>query len=70
MKKFGFYLLRWQLSFLVMYPVMLVLPIENYAIKLIAANLVGGFVFYQVDKFILGKKNDLPLTKANEKGII
>lgn len=54
--RLALYLLRWQLSFIVMYPVMLVIPIDSYALKLVIANLVGGLVFFNFDRLILGKK--------------
>ena len=54
--QFLVYLMRWQLSFVIMYPTMLLISFNNYAIKLIIANLVGGFFFYYIDKYILAKR--------------
>jgi hypothetical protein len=36
---------------------MLLIPIGGYVLQLMAANLVGGIVFYHVDKWILARKS-------------
>lgn len=45
------YLLRWQLSSPILALCIYYLPF-NTLTKTIAANLIGGLIFYQVDKFI------------------
>lgn len=51
--RFLFYLLRWQLSGVVLYPaLLLLLPHTNEFYATIVANLVGGCTFYWVDKLI------------------
>lgn len=50
MKKYLLYLGRWQLSTLVLYPV--VLWMGASLISTITANLIGGMIFFFVDKFI------------------
>jgi hypothetical protein len=50
MKKFGLYLLRWQISTPLLWGVLYLLGAGIWAT--IAANLIGGAIFYWVDKFI------------------
>ena len=51
MKRFLLYLLRWQLSTPILAICLLVIP-GDYIVKTIIANLVGGMIFYFVDKKI------------------
>ncbi len=44
------YLLRWQLSSIVLYPCMYLT--NNALINVILANLIGGLIFYWVDRKI------------------
>jgi fluoride ion exporter CrcB/FEX len=53
-KKFAVYLLRWQLSTIVLYPCVKWLPYDTL-LKTIIANLVGGIIFFYVDKKIFNK---------------
>ena len=63
--RFLLYLLRWQLSGLILYPVLLItLPHTNVAISTIIANLLGGCLFFWIDLLLLTKG------KSNEKRII
>ena len=49
--KFILYLLRWQLSTPILFICLLVLPVGGLA-KTIIANLIGGCIFFWVDKYI------------------
>jgi hypothetical protein len=50
-KRYGLYLLRWQLSTLILAPAIMYLPYSNIT-KTIIANLIGGLIFFWVDNFI------------------
>jgi len=52
MKKFSLYLIRWQLSTPILYIVLRYLNTIEAEYAVIIANLVGGCVFYWVDKYI------------------
>lgn len=55
MKKFILYLLRWQLSTPILALILYLLNI-NEIIETILANLIGGIIFYWVDKSIFRKE--------------
>lgn len=57
MKKFLLYLLRWQLSTPILALVLLLMKDWNYLIATIVANLIGGIIFFWVDKWIFNKKD-------------
>ena len=50
--KFFIYLTRWQISGIIMMPV---LKIMNCGVvtKVIVAQIIGAIIFYQIDKWIL-----------------
>ena len=51
--RFLIYLIRWQISGIVLYPALLfILPLTNELWATVFANLIGGCVFYFVDKKI------------------
>ena len=52
MKKFVLYLCRWQLSSLILAPCLVLLGFLGEWPATIIANLIGGCVFYFVDKRI------------------
>jgi hypothetical protein len=54
MKKFLLYLGRWQLSSIVLWPCILLIP-DNALLAAIFSNLVGGCIFFWVDKWIFKK---------------
>ena len=56
MKKLIAYLIRWQLSTLVLAPCIYFIPYSNPWAKVTIANLIGGLLFYKIDKFILRDK--------------
>ncbi len=54
MRKFIFYLIRWQLSTPILWIVVKSLGVGLW--QTMAANLIGGSIFYYVDKFIFTSK--------------
>ena len=60
-KKYILYLLRWQLSTPILAIVLKVLSNMNTLLATIIANLIGGLIFFWVDRFIFKKKSDIPL---------
>ena len=52
MKKYLFYLLRWQLSTPILAVVLIVLADLHPIVATIIANLIGGLIFFWVDRFI------------------
>ena len=58
MKRFLLYLLRWQLSSPILALCMALMGDWNIAIATIIANLVGGCLFFWVDKVIFREEND------------
>jgi len=62
LKKFLFYLGRWQLSSVILAPVIAIMkgnsiigtPIDWYSA--IVANLIGGCIFFWVDKYLIFKE--------------
>lgn len=54
-KKYFLYLLRWQLSTPILAIVLCVLNI-NQVIETVIANLIGGMMFFWVDKLIFKEK--------------
>ena len=59
-KQYGIYLLRWQLSTPILAVVLVLLASMNKWSATIIANLIGGLIFFWVDKFIFTS----PLLKA------
>ena len=60
-KKYSLYLLRWQLSTPILAIVLKLLSNMNTLSATIIANLIGGLIFFWVDKIIFKKKSDIPL---------
>lgn len=56
MKRYILYILRWQLSTPILALILYLLHI-NEIIETIIANLIGGMIFYWVDKLIFKEKN-------------
>lgn len=58
MMRFVAYLIRWQLSTPVLALCMWLMGGLDIILATVIANLIGGCMFYFVDKKIFGKKND------------
>ena len=68
MKKFFLYLVRWQLSSPILAICMVWMGGWNVALATIVANLIGGCIFFWVDKWIFGdKKVKKRVTKNTEE---
>lgn len=50
-KRLLLYLFRWQLSTPILFLCVTLMPFNNM-IKTILANLIGGLIFFQIDKWI------------------
>ena len=56
MKKFFLYLIRWQLSSPILAVCMVWMGGWNVAVATIVANLIGGCIFFWVDRWIFREK--------------
>ena len=57
LKRYGLYLLRWQLSTPLLAIVLIWLSTMNKWNATIIANLIGGLIFFWVDRFIFTSKS-------------
>lgn len=55
MRKLGLYLIRWQLSTPILAACVIYLP-WSPTMKTVVANLIGGLIFFWVDRWIFGFK--------------
>ncbi|TAJ44034.1 hypothetical protein CUJ86_08305 [Methanofollis fontis] len=55
-KRYGLYLIRWQLSTPILAGVLIVLSSMDPLYATIIANLIGGLIFFWVDRFIFTSK--------------
>jgi len=55
-KRYGLYLIRWQLSTPILAGVLIVLATMDALIATVIANLIGGLIFFWVDRFIFTSK--------------
>lgn len=62
-KKNSLYLIRWQLSTPILAIVIKVLSNMSTLMATIIANLIGGLIFFWIDKLIFKKTSDVPLWK-------
>jgi len=51
-KQYAIYLLRWQLSTPILAVVLITLATVNKLVATVVANLIGGLIFFWVDRFI------------------
>ena len=65
-KKYFLYLVRWQLSTPILAIVLKLLSNMSTLSATIIANLIGGLIFFWVDKIIFKKKSDIPLWEIKE----
>lgn len=65
-KQYSLYLLRWQLSTPILAIVLKLLANINTLYATIIANLIGGLIFFWIDKIIFKKKSDIPLWEIEE----
>jgi hypothetical protein len=60
-KKYAFYLIRWQLSTPILAVVLILLAAIPTLLATIIANLIGGLIFFWVDRFIFRSLSKNPL---------
>ncbi|HEX3030097.1 MAG TPA: hypothetical protein VHT34_12535 [Clostridia bacterium] len=56
MKRFLIYLVRWQLSTPVLWLIITYFNVDNFFIKTVVANFIGGLIFFWIDAYIFGSK--------------
>ena len=66
-KKYFLYLVRWQLSTPILAIVLKLLANMPTLWATVIANLIGGLIFFWVDKIIFKKKSDVPLWEIKSK---
>ena len=66
-KKYILYLIRWQLSTPILAIVLNLLTDIPTIWATIIANLLGGLIFFWVDKIIFRKKSDVPLWEIKDE---
>lgn len=67
--KFILYLIRWQLSSPILFACLCWLPVSDKLYATIIANLIGGCLFYFVDKLIFTKKTPKVQKAINEEDL-
>ena len=70
MKKFVLYLVRWQLSSPILAVCMVWMGGWNVAVATIVANLIGGCIFFWVDKWIFGDKGSVRNGNVASDGVV
>lgn len=65
MKKLLLYLLRWQCSTPILALVLVVLKDYDTLTATVVANLIGGLMFFPIDKLILRKKYEILQSKRS-----
>ena len=65
-KKYVLYLIRWQLSTPILAVVLIVLSNMNTIVATIIANLIGGLIFFWVDRFIFRTLSFNPLWEIKD----
>ena len=66
LKQYSMYLIRWQLSTPILAVVLILLNKCNTIVATIIANLIGGLIFFWVDKLIFKKNPELPLWEIKD----
>lgn len=66
LKKYLLYLTRWQLSTPILSIVLILLHSIGPLWATIVANLIGGLIFFWIDKLIFRRKAKLPLWEIKE----
>lgn len=66
LKKYLLYLARWQLSTPILAGVLILFSFFNPVIATIIANVIGGLIFFWVDRFIFKQLSSEPLWEIKE----
>lgn len=67
LKRYGLYLIRWQLSTPILAIVLILLATMNQWLATVIANLIGGFIFFWVDRFIFTSESLRAQWEVKEK---
>jgi hypothetical protein len=65
-KKYAFYLIRWQLSTPILAIVLILLANMPTLMATVIANLIGGLIFFWVDRFIFRTLSKTPLWEIRD----
>ncbi|MDD2234975.1 MAG: hypothetical protein PHZ11_07690 [Desulfitobacteriaceae bacterium] len=65
-KQYVLYLFRWQLSSPILAGVLILMSNQNQWTATIVANLIGGLVFFWIDKYIFRNSIRFPLWEVQE----
>lgn len=68
LKKYGLYLIRWQLSTPILAGVLYILANLSPLVATIIANLIGGLIFFWIDKIIFRKRRKAPVWELQQYG--
>lgn len=68
-KKYAFYLIRWQLSTPILAIVLIWLSDMDTILATVIANLIGGLIFFWVDKFIFRTMSANPLWEIRDNAV-
>jgi hypothetical protein len=68
-KKYVLYLVRWQLSTPILAIVLILLSSMSTLMATIIANLIGGLIFFWVDRFIFKSLARKPLWEINDDAV-
>ncbi|HHX77839.1 MAG TPA: hypothetical protein GX697_05785 [Firmicutes bacterium] len=66
LKQYVLYLLRWQLSSPILAVVLIVMSNYNRWVATIAANFLGGLMFFWIDKYIFKSSIRFPIWEVQE----
>jgi hypothetical protein len=68
-KKYILYLIRWQLSTPILWIVLILLTELPAIAATVVANLIGGLIFFWVDRFIFRQINPKPLWEIDDDAV-
>ena len=68
-KRYLLYLLRWQLSTPILAICIIYLAFLGGTVATVVANLIGGLIFFWVDRFIFTKDFDKPIWEIKHKAV-
>lgn len=66
-KRYSLYLLRWQMSTVILAPCIVWFAKLGYISATIIANLIGGLIFFWIDRFIFYHKVNIPIWEIRSK---
>lgn len=66
MKRYAVYLIRWQLSTIILAPCIKYLSNLGFVWATIIANLIGGLIFFWIDRYIFYHNVKFPMWEVKE----